>query len=395
MLAGLCLAAVVTGPMVAYASSRHTPHGEATAALADTRTAIDELVSASNMTVSDPAPYKEAAQRALNALVGHKGPAYHKVKGERGDAAGALGHIDWLLHRPGSQPWNAAVHGAWVNDTVAVDHLKKALSEKGLDEYEMDLTDALESLEVAEGRNSTIGVLGGLEGALSTTELAVPDGARTVSGCATPTQAPAYGVTKGYLLYVAVPSTHGTTQLPRVFGVHDVSLSKGMVIVHTVAASKTKQLCGDQQKVSMTHSDPPAQSDPPADPLPKLYTEHQAEAGKKLYAKQCSTCHGNKMQGTSAPPNGGTAFLQKAQKLGWSVSDMRYLIVNSMPLNNPGSLSPKEYAQVIAFLLASDCYPSGHTPFPTKGTAKLKKAKLAPPKGVKPDNPKLGLCHVK
>lgn len=387
---GLAVAFVAS----ANAATQPTLHGEAMAALADTRTAIDELVRSSDMAVSDPTPYKQAAQRAINALVGHDSSAYKKVEGDRGDAAGALGHLNWLLHRPGTQPWNAAVHGAWVNDTVAVDKLKKALSEHGLDEYQMDVTDALEALEVAEGRNSTNGALGGLEGALATTELAVPDGAHTVSGCATPTQAPAYGVTKGHLLYVAMPSSNGAVQLPQPLAVRRISMKQDVVIAHTVAADKVKQLCGNKQ-IAMNGSDPSAHSDPPADPLPKLYTENQAEAGKQLYMKQCSSCHGDHMQGTSAPANAGSAFLSKAKSLDWSVSDMRYLVVNSMPLNNPGSLSSKQYAQVLAFLLASDCYPSGDTPFPTKDTAKLKHAKLAPPKGVKADNPKLGLCHVK
>ena len=387
-----CLIASLASPVAK--ASPPTPHREAAAALADTRLAIHELVTSSDMMVSDPTPYKQAAQRALNALVGHDNAKYKAVQGDHGDAEGALGHLNWLLHRRGSQPWNSAVHGAWVNDTVAVDQLSKALSEKGLDEFQMDITDALEALEVAEGRNSTDGVLGGLEGALSTTSLAVPEGARTVSGCSLPTQAPAYGVTKGHLLYVAVPGKEGATRLTQALGVREVSVSHGVVVMHTAAASEAQKLCGDSQ-VAMNDAAGSAKKDPPADPPPKLYTEHQAEAGKVLYQKQCSTCHGDHMQGASAPPNAGKAFLNKAKQLGWSVSDMRYLVVNSMPLNNPGSLSDKQYAQVMAFLLAADCYPPGNTPFPAKDTAKLKHTKLAPLKGVKADNPKLGLCHVK
>jgi polar amino acid transport system substrate-binding protein len=128
---------------------------------------------------------------------------------------------------------------------------------------------------------------------------------------------------------------------------------------------------------------------------PKLYTEQQAEDGQAIYVGACASCHGDKLQGNSAPASGGKALLHKAQKLGWSVSDMRTLVVSSMPLNDPGSLSPKQYAQVLAFLLASDCYPAGNTPFPTKDTAKLKHTPLKPPPNAEPSDADLGTCSVK
>lgn len=127
---------------------------------------------------------------------------------------------------------------------------------------------------------------------------------------------------------------------------------------------------------------------------PKLYTEQQAQAGQAIYVGACASCHGDKLQGGSAPASGGKALLHKAQKLGWSVSDMRTLVVTSMPLNNPGSLSPQQYAQVLAFLLASDCYPAGSTPFPTKNSATLKHTPLQPPPNAQPSDAQLGTCSV-
>lgn len=131
------------------------------------------------------------------------------------------------------------------------------------------------------------------------------------------------------------------------------------------------------------------------DAVPKLYTEQQADAGKAIYMGACASCHGDKLQGNSAPASGGKALLHKAQKLGWSVGDMRMLVVTSMPLNNPGSLSSKQYADVLAFLLASDCYPAGSTPFPTKDTAKLKHTPLQQPPNAQPSDSQLGTCAVK
>jgi polar amino acid transport system substrate-binding protein len=127
---------------------------------------------------------------------------------------------------------------------------------------------------------------------------------------------------------------------------------------------------------------------------PRLYTLKQAEAGRAIFMTSCARCHGKNLQGTTAPANAGTAFLTKAKELGWSVANMRSLVVNSMPFDQPDSLSAKQYADVLSFLLASDCYPAGPAPFPTKSTAQLKRTKLQPLKHVKGANSK-GVCQVK
>lgn len=128
---------------------------------------------------------------------------------------------------------------------------------------------------------------------------------------------------------------------------------------------------------------------------PKLYTAQQAMAGLAVFATSCASCHGADEQGTSAPASAGPKFLAKTKALGWSVSDMRQVVVSSMPLNQPGSLSPKQYAAVLAFLLASDCYPPGPTPFPIRNTARLKHTPLVPVKHSAADAPGGGVCNVK
>ncbi|HZZ60506.1 MAG TPA: cytochrome c [Roseiarcus sp.] len=83
-----------------------------------------------------------------------------------------------------------------------------------------------------------------------------------------------------------------------------------------------------------------AQKDKP-DP-PKLYTKAQAEQGKQVYAKNCAACHGDQLQGKTALAIAGAAFLKKAELLGWSVADLRTIIVTQMPRSNPGSLPPDQ-----------------------------------------------------
>jgi mono/diheme cytochrome c family protein len=250
----------------------------------------------------------------------------------------------------------------------------------------------LQALLVAAGRPSQLGVLGGLRGALATTDLGIPPGGRVVSGCAAPTQVPAYGVTKGYLTYLAISRQEGSTRLPETIGVRDVSVRDDAIVMHTAAEDLVGQLCAEAAPVSASSDTPdPASSNNAS----ALYTEQQAEAGKQVFDGNCASCHSNNLQGGSAPPVGGLAFLNKAKILHWSVADMRNLVVNAMPANNPGSLSPQQYADVLAYLLAADCYPAGDKSFPTDATPALKQTDLHPIQGAKGENPDSKTCPVK
>jgi polar amino acid transport system substrate-binding protein len=123
---------------------------------------------------------------------------------------------------------------------------------------------------------------------------------------------------------------------------------------------------------------------------PNLHTEAQAEQGEQTYAQQCASCHGAKQQGAAAPAIAGVAFLKKAQLLEWSVADLRTIVVTTMPRSNPGSLSPQQYADVLAYLLDRDCYPAGQQPFPTTAANAIKDAKLEPMSGPRQN----GTCPV-
>jgi polar amino acid transport system substrate-binding protein len=125
-----------------------------------------------------------------------------------------------------------------------------------------------------------------------------------------------------------------------------------------------------------------------------LYTRQQAEAGRQVYSQNCAECHGDHEQGASAPPIAGGAFLKKAKLLGWTVENLRQIVLTTMPRSNPGSLSSQQYADVLAYLLASDCLPAGNSAFPTKTTPALTKTPLQKPQDTTPDNQNLGICSV-
>jgi mono/diheme cytochrome c family protein len=368
------------------------PHQEAKQALADIDAAIGTLNAASSVTANNADPYRQSYERAANANVGEGASDYHAASGNPGDGAGAIGHLSWLSAHAGKSVWSPVVQGTLVNLRVAQAHLAEAVKTDELQDFWSQTSAALQALLVADGRSSQLGVLGGLRGALATTGLGVPEGESIVSGCAAPTRVPAYGVTKGYLIYVAIPRADGSTRLAETIGVRDVSVQGDAVVMHTAAADLTGRLCADAGAASTNSNKPDA--DPP-DNVAALYTEQQARDGKHVFDGSCASCHGSNLLGGSAPPVAGSAFLKKASILHWSVADMRNLVVTAMPASNPGSLSPQQYADVLAYLLAADCYPAGDNSFPTSATPALKQTDLHPVQGAKGENTESNTCPVK
>ena len=104
------------------------------------------------------------------------------------------------------------------------------------------------------------------------------------------------------------------------------------------------------------------------------YTTAQAAAGAKLYAANCSACHGADMHGPAGPALIGDAFT--SQFTNEPVSDMYGLMSKNMPLSDPGSLKPAEYLEITAYILQRNKYAAGTTPLTQ---AKLKTIKLVAP----------------
>jgi hypothetical protein len=222
IVAGFVVTGLVGLGSAAKAQDRNA-HDEAVAALADIDSAIGKLSKSSDLTANTEGPYKQAAQGAAAAI------------------AGALGHLDWLADKA-VNVWSPAVEGSVVNLQVAKGSLDAAARTNGLEEFWPEVSRALRALLVAAGRESAVGALGGLRGALATTTLGVPRNGRTVSGCSLPAEAPAYGIVDGYLTYIAVPNT-GAVQLPHPIGIRKVSVGSGYIVLHTAASDLTDRLC--------------------------------------------------------------------------------------------------------------------------------------------------------
>jgi S-disulfanyl-L-cysteine oxidoreductase SoxD len=95
-----------------------------------------------------------------------------------------------------------------------------------------------------------------------------------------------------------------------------------------------------------------------------VYTSTQATRGRALYEQKCDTCHANRMWGQDWPEK--------------SVFDVYDIVRNFMPEDNPGSLSPSQTRDIVAYILQTNKLPAGKTELP-EAELDLKQIKLARP----------------
>ena len=116
----------------------------------------------------------------------------------------------------------------------------------------------------------------------------------------------------------------------------------------------------------------------PASVLDGVYTDAQAKRGATVYKDTCEPCHGAKLTGTDA---GGPTLVGADFINGWKDMSLGALLnkVNmDMPSNAPGTLTPEQYADVLAYVLSANKYPVGQKELPTDAVA-LKPVKMAAP----------------
>jgi mono/diheme cytochrome c family protein len=84
--------------------------------------------------------------------------------------------------------------------------------------------------------------------------------------------------------------------------------------------------------------------------LSGVYTEAQAARGKDVYAGNCRSCH---------TPMSHTGAMFATWWHGKQLSDLFTFVSTQMPKNDPGSLSPEDAADVVAYLLQMNAMPPG------------------------------------
>jgi mono/diheme cytochrome c family protein len=89
-----------------------------------------------------------------------------------------------------------------------------------------------------------------------------------------------------------------------------------------------------------------------------VYTKEQANRGQAPYREECLKCHGENLGGgEGGPPLAGEEFLRKWN--GKSVGDLSRIISKTMPADDPGNLSSREYSDIVAYLLSVNEFPAG------------------------------------
>lgn len=102
-----------------------------------------------------------------------------------------------------------------------------------------------------------------------------------------------------------------------------------------------------------------AQQNPGRSTLAGVYNTGQATRGGDVYAGMCKSCH-------TGATHTGVAF----EKLwnGRRLSELFGYISTNMPKNEPGSLTPEEYVDVLAYLLKLNAMPAGASELPPDTT---------------------------
>jgi hypothetical protein len=98
----------------------------------------------------------------------------------------------------------------------------------------------------------------------------------------------------------------------------------------------------------------PAQEEPARTTRDGVYTAEQAERGKERYKRDCAGCH---------PVDWYKGDVMKPWD-GAPLGNLYDLIVTTMPKNNPGSLKPREYVSLLAFILSLNDMPTGTEELP-------------------------------
>jgi mono/diheme cytochrome c family protein len=89
-----------------------------------------------------------------------------------------------------------------------------------------------------------------------------------------------------------------------------------------------------------------------------VYTKAQAVRGQTAYREECAKCHGENLTGgEEAPALVGHEFLNKWD--GKTAGDLFEITRKTMPSDDPGGLSRRQYADLIAYILSGNEFPAG------------------------------------
>jgi cytochrome c len=94
-----------------------------------------------------------------------------------------------------------------------------------------------------------------------------------------------------------------------------------------------------------------------------IYTEAQAKRGEAVYMEMCANCHGAELEGLDmSPALAGATFSSNWNEL--TMGDLADRIRISMPADRPGTMTRAQIADVMAFMLKANEFPTGMSELP-------------------------------
>lgn len=147
------------------------------------------------------------------------------------------------------------------------------------------------------------------------------------------------------------------------FGVwNHASVSVAIIAVGVFATTLETGLSAIEKTVGLPALRPAAQK-PKKTIWDGIYTEEQATRGQQIYGDKCVACHVDTLLGDGiAPALVGSAFADRWNEM--TVADLFTTVRTAMPQDDPGSLPPQAYADVITYLLKMNSIPAGTTELP-------------------------------
>ncbi len=113
-----------------------------------------------------------------------------------------------------------------------------------------------------------------------------------------------------------------------------------------------------------------------------IFTEAQARRGQALYDSRCASCHGLRLDGGSADPLAGGKFMAKWGQGNHNVDELYYITRTQMPYGAGGTLSNRQYIDIVAYMLKANGYQAGPREL-TTASASLKQIKIEPQGSLK------------
>ncbi len=96
-----------------------------------------------------------------------------------------------------------------------------------------------------------------------------------------------------------------------------------------------------------------------------VYTDAQAMNGRDIYYHTCAVCHGEDLTGKVGPALTGRQFHQMVAAQHMTAPMLLQFIATQMPQTKPGSLTPTQCSDIMAFILKENGYPAGDRPLST------------------------------